>query len=98
MHELHWTRSCHTCGDGCQRNRRQSVIIRGLRNIADFEYEYQIGTANQRLCKRDRTWAVSSVMASFLISSATILKEVAQFGRGWLKRGQPLKKHVQRAA
>lgn len=55
------------------------VIIRGLRNVADFEYEYQIGWANSELAPElDLCCLFCSKRFAYL--SATILKEVASLG------------------
>src|SRR5690606_19619388 len=33
----------------CARQQEAQVIVRGLRNVGDFQFEYQIGWANHQL-------------------------------------------------
>jgi pantetheine-phosphate adenylyltransferase len=56
-----------------------NVIIRGLRNVADFEYEHQIGWANSQLAP-DVELCCLFCAGRFAYLSATILKEVAALG------------------
>ena len=52
------------------------VIVRGLRNIADYEYERQVGMANRQMApETEHCLLMTSAAYAFL--SATILKEVA---------------------
>ena len=63
----------------CARTQGVDVIVRGLRNVADFEYEQQIGWANNHLAPNiDLCCLFCSSDFAFL--SATILKEVASLG------------------
>jgi pantetheine-phosphate adenylyltransferase len=63
----------------CARDQEVSVIVRGLRNVADFEYEQQIGWANNHLTPAiDLCCLFCSNPYAYL--SATILKEVASLG------------------
>jgi pantetheine-phosphate adenylyltransferase len=55
------------------------VIVRGLRNVADFEYEHQIGWANSELAP-DLELCCLFCAGRFAYLSATILKEVASLG------------------
>jgi len=55
------------------------VIVRGLRNVADFEYEKQIGWANSELAP-DIDLLCLYCAGRFAYLSATILKEVASLG------------------
>jgi pantetheine-phosphate adenylyltransferase len=55
------------------------VIVRGLRNVADFEYEHQIGWANSELAP-DIELCCLFCAGRFAYLSATILKEVASLG------------------
>lgn len=55
------------------------VIVRGLRAISDFEYEFQINSVNKKLCPEVETvFIMASNEYSYLSSS--IVKEVAYFG------------------
>jgi pantetheine-phosphate adenylyltransferase len=55
------------------------VIVRGLRNVADFEYERQIGWANHDLAP-DVDLCCFYCTNDYASLSATILKEVASLG------------------
>ncbi len=60
--------------------QKQAVsIIKGLRAISDFEYEFQMALMNRKLCPNIETiFLMTSSEYSFLSSS--IIKEVARFG------------------
>lgn len=61
------------------RARGASVIVRGLRAIADFEYETAIANVNARLDPRIETMIVFTRPEYSYISSK-IVKEVAYYG------------------
>lgn len=63
----------------CARQNNAAVMIRGLRNVADFEYEHQIGLANRQLAN-DVELCCLFCNSSYAYLSATILKEVASLG------------------
>jgi pantetheine-phosphate adenylyltransferase len=63
----------------CARQVDAQVIVRGLRNVADFEYEYQIGWANHQLEPGVELCCLFCT-GRFASLSATILKEVASLG------------------
>jgi len=55
------------------------VILRGLRAVADFEYEYQMALMNRHLAPDLETmFMVPSLEVSYLSSS--LVREVARFG------------------
>jgi pantetheine-phosphate adenylyltransferase len=57
-------------------SRRASVIIRGLRAVSDFEYEFQIAQMNRAISQDVETlFMMTSVPFSYLSSS--IVKEVS---------------------
>lgn len=61
------------------RRRKAHAIIRGLRAISDFEYEFQMALINRKLNKSVETvFFMPSEEFSYLTS--TIIKEVASFG------------------
>ena len=61
------------------RKRKGSAILRGLRAISDFEYEFQLDHMNRRVKKNIETvFMMPSEEYSYLTS--TIIKEVAFFG------------------
>lgn len=63
----------------CAREIEAQVIIRGLRNVADFEFEHQIGWANHKLAPEVELCCLFCD-DSYAYLSATILKEVASLG------------------
>lgn len=61
------------------KEKNANVIVRGLRALTDFEYEFQMAQMNKHLHKELETiFLMTDVKFSF-ISSSTI-KEVAMFG------------------
>jgi len=56
-----------------------SVIIRGLRAVADFEYEYQMAGMNQKLNSRIETVFLMAD-ASLQPIASKLVKEIAMFG------------------
>jgi pantetheine-phosphate adenylyltransferase len=58
---------------------RAGVIVRGLRAVADFEYEFQLALMNRRLAPAVDTVFLITDERSFYISSS-LVREVAQFG------------------
>ena len=55
------------------------VIVRGLRAVADFEYEYQMAGMNQQLNNRVETVFLMADVALQPIASR-LVKEIAMFG------------------
>lgn len=69
----------------CAREVEAQVVVRGLRNVADFEFEYQIGWANRGLAP-DVELCCLFCNGAYASLSATIVKEVASLGgdvTGW---------------
>ncbi len=61
------------------RNIRAQAIIRGLRALSDFEYEFQMALTNRKLCGTIETvFLMPSETHSYL--SSTMIKQVARFG------------------
>lgn len=59
--------------------QRASVIIRGLRAVADFEYEYQMAGMNQQLNASIETVFLMADVSLQPIASK-LVKEIAMFG------------------
>lgn len=60
------------------KNAGAKAIIRGLRAVSDFEYEFQMAVTNRKLLKNvDTIFLMSTVKYSYLSSS--IVKEVAKY-------------------
>jgi pantetheine-phosphate adenylyltransferase len=55
------------------------VIIRGLRAISDFEYEFQMAATNARLCPKIETVFLPASETNQFISSRFV-KEIARLG------------------
>lgn len=59
------------------KKKGANVIIRGLRAISDFEYEFQMALMNRQLCKDIETiFLMPSVEYTFL--SSHLIKEITQ--------------------
>ncbi len=62
------------------RQQKAAAIVRGLRAVSDFEYEFQIALMNRKLEP-----AISTVFLmpheKYCFLSSTIIREVARFGR-----------------
>ncbi len=61
------------------RARGASVIVRGLRAVADFEYEYQMAGMNQQLDRKIETVFLMADVALQPIASR-LVKEIAMYG------------------
>jgi len=61
------------------REKRANLVIRGLRAISDFEYEFQMAAMNAKLAKNIETiFLMTDISHSFLSSS--MVKELAYHG------------------
>lgn len=61
------------------RQRKATVIIRGLRETTDFEYEFQMALMNRRLCSDIETvFFVTSL--DYLYLSSSLVREIARLG------------------
>ncbi|MBI5482413.1 MAG: pantetheine-phosphate adenylyltransferase [Deltaproteobacteria bacterium] len=61
------------------RRRGARVVVRGLRAIADFEYEFQLAHMNRRLAPGVDTIFLPTTQENFYVSSS-LVKEIASFG------------------
>ena len=55
------------------------VIVRGLRAVSDFEYEFQMAGMNRNLYPEVETLFLTPA-EQYLFMSATIVREIARFG------------------
>ena len=55
------------------------AIIRGLRAVSDFEYEFQLATMNRHLTKQIETVFLTPT-ENFTFVSSSLVREIAQFG------------------
>jgi len=61
------------------REVRASLLIRGLRAVSDFEYEYQMALMNRHLSpKLETIFMVPSLDTTYI--SASLVREVARYG------------------
>jgi pantetheine-phosphate adenylyltransferase len=60
----------------CARDLNAQVIVRGLRNVADYQFESQIGLANRHLAPEVELCCLIC-SAEYTYLSSTIVKEVA---------------------
>lgn len=56
-----------------------TVIVRGLRAVSDFEYEFQLASMNRNLCEQVETMFLTPDEKYGFISS-TLVREVARLG------------------
>lgn len=61
------------------KRRGARIVVRGLRALADFEYEFQLAHMNRRLGGDIDTIFLMTSEKDFYVSSS-LVKEVAQFG------------------
>jgi pantetheine-phosphate adenylyltransferase len=61
------------------QRRGARIVVRGLRALADFEYEFQLAHMNRRLGRGIDTIFLMTSEKDFYVSSS-LVKEVAQFG------------------
>lgn len=59
--------------------RGVDVVIRGLRAVSDFDYEFQMDSLNRKLNPKIETFFMMTSESYFYISSQ-IIKEIASFG------------------
>jgi len=61
------------------REQKAGVILRGLRAVSDFEYEFQLAGMNRRLAPGVETLFLTP-SDKYLFLSATIVREIAVLG------------------
>ena len=61
------------------RANKLSVIVRGLRAVADFEYEFQLATMNRHLTEDVETVFLTPT-DRFTFISSTLVREIATLG------------------
>jgi pantetheine-phosphate adenylyltransferase len=61
------------------RDKGIHVLLRGLRAVSDFEYEFQLATMNQKLFPDIETFFMMTSEENFYLSSR-LVREVASFG------------------
>ncbi len=61
------------------RRCKAHAILRGMRAVSDFEYEFQLALMNRRL-QRDIQTVFLMTGLRWIFTSSSIIKEAAQFG------------------
>lgn len=61
------------------RSRGMHIVVRGLRAVSDFEYEFQMSTVNRRMYPELQTLLLMSSEKFFFVNS-TLVKEVISHG------------------
>ena len=60
-------------------SRKSTAILRGMRAVSDFEYEFQLALMNRRL-KREIQTVFLMTGLRWIFTSSSIIKEAALFG------------------
>lgn len=63
----------------CAKQHQAHMILRGLRAVSDFEYEFQLASMNRRLCKEIETIFLTPDENYAFISSSLVC-EIAKLG------------------
>lgn len=61
------------------RQKQAAVIVKGLRAVSDFEYEFQMALANRKLNPGCETMFLTTT-AEHMYLSSSIVKQMSQFG------------------
>lgn len=61
------------------RSRKAHAILRGMRAVSDFEYEFQLALMNRRLNRSIQTVFLMTGLR-WIFTSSSIIKEAARFG------------------
>ena len=63
------------------RECRAGIILRGLRAVSDFEYEFQLASMNRKLDSNIETVLLTPAIQHTFVS-ASLIKEIARYGGG----------------
>ncbi|MGD9310676.1 MAG: pantetheine-phosphate adenylyltransferase [Desulfosarcina sp.] len=61
------------------RARKASAVLRGMRAVSDFEYEFQLALMNRKLNREIETVFLMTGLR-WIFTSSSIIKEAARFG------------------
>jgi pantetheine-phosphate adenylyltransferase len=61
------------------QKRNASAVLRGMRAVSDFEYEFQLALMNRKLNREVETVFLMTGLR-WIFTSSSIIKEAAQFG------------------
>ena len=62
----------------CMKNYGASIVIKGLRAVSDFEYEFQMALTNRKLCPEFETLFIPT-STEYMFLSSSIVKEIASY-------------------
>jgi pantetheine-phosphate adenylyltransferase len=62
----------------CARSLNAQVILRGLRNMTDVQYEFQIALTNRSIAGIETVFIMTGEQYGF--TSSTLIREVARYG------------------
>ncbi|WP_019587415.1 pantetheine-phosphate adenylyltransferase [Deinococcus apachensis] len=60
------------------RQQKESIIVRGLRAVSDYEYELQIAHLNRQIGEVETVFIMAATRWSFV--SSTMVREIASYG------------------
>jgi pantetheine-phosphate adenylyltransferase len=63
----------------CAQKHGAGVILRGLRAVSDFEFEFQLAGMNRHLCKELETMFLTP-SEKFAFISSSMIREIARLG------------------
>lgn len=63
----------------CMKENESPIVIRGLRAVSDFEYEFQLAAMNRRLDPEIETVFLTPA-ENYTFLSASLVKEIASLG------------------
>lgn len=61
------------------REKHATAIVKGLRAMSDFEYEFQMALTNRKLCEQAETVFLTT-SAQYMYLSSSLVRQVAAFG------------------
>jgi pantetheine-phosphate adenylyltransferase len=61
------------------KNSNATAIVKGLRAVSDFEYEFQMAMANKSLCSVAETVFLTT-SSEYMFLSSSVVKQIAYFG------------------
>ena len=61
------------------RERKATAIVKGLRAMSDFEYEFQMALTNRKLCEQAETVFLTT-STQYMYLSSSLVRQVAAFG------------------
>ena len=63
----------------CVKHYRATALIRGLRALSDFDYEFQMAFTNRNMDERAETVFLTP-SAEFIFLNSSMVKQIAKFG------------------